>query len=84
MLSLINRRQIGEGDFLYKENGAVLLVDEGRKTFLMAWYKRKKEILQHPFLAEKVEWGILPYVQATLLARYIRGDLDEYPPFLWR
>ena len=84
VLSLINRRQIGEGDFLYKENGAVLLGDEGRKTFLMAWYKRKKEILQHPFLAEKVEWGILPYVQATLLARYIRGDLDEYPPFLWR
>ena len=84
VLSLINRRQVGEGDFYYKENGAVLLGDEGRKTFLSAWYKRKKEVLQHPFLEEKVEWGILPYVQATLLARYIRGDLDEYPPFLWR
>ena len=84
VLSLINRRQVGEGDFYYKENGAVLLGDDGRKTFLSAWYRRKKEVLQHPFLAEKVEWGILPYVQATLLARCIRGDLDEYPPFLWR
>ena len=52
MLSLINRRQVGEGDFYYKENGAVLLGDDGRKTFLSAWYKRKKEVLQHPFLAE--------------------------------
>ena len=84
VLSLINRRQIGEGDFLYKENGAVLLGDDGRKTFLSAWFKRKKEVLRHPFLEEKLEWGILPYVQAALLARYIRGDLDEYPPFLWR
>lgn len=84
VLSLINRRQLNANDFTVKENGTVLMGDETRKTFLTAWQKRKQETIEHPFLGEKAEWGVLPFVQAQLLARYIRGDMDEYPPFLWR
>lgn len=84
VLSLINLRQIRSADFTIKENGAVLLRDEGRRTFLAAWQERKKETVVHPFLGEKCPWGVLPFVQAQLLARYIRGDLDAYPPYLWR
>lgn len=84
VLSLINLRKMSENDFMYKENGAVILTKTGRSTFLTAWFKREQETLTHPFLNEKLEWGVLPHVQAMLLARYIRGDLDEYPPFLWR
>lgn len=84
VLSLINLRQITVADFVVKENGAVFLEDEARKKFLAAWQKRKKEVVMHPFLGEKCEWGVLPFVQAQLLARHIRGDLDEYPPYLWR
>ena len=67
-----------------KENGAVIMDDETRKTFLSAWQSKKQEMIIHPFLKEKVEWGMAPYVQAMLLARYLRGDLDEYPPFFWK
>ncbi|MGM9624319.1 MAG: type I-C CRISPR-associated endonuclease Cas1c [Eubacteriales bacterium] len=84
VLSMINLRQISADDFVVKENGAVLLKDDARKNFLTAWQKRKKETITHPFLGDKCEWGILPFIQAELLARYIRGDLDEYPPYLWR
>jgi len=84
VLTLINRREITGDDFVLKENGAVLMSDEGRKTILNAWWNRKKELLKHPFLEEKIEWGLVPYTQALLLARYIRGDLDEYPVFLWK
>ncbi|MCP1102026.1 type I-C CRISPR-associated endonuclease Cas1c [Aequitasia blattaphilus] len=84
VLSLINKRMVSEKDFIKKENEAVLMTDEGRKTILTAWWNRKKEVLVHPFLEEKIEWGLVPYVQALLLARYIRGDLDEYPVFLWK
>ncbi len=84
VLSLINRKMITEKAFYQKENGAVLLTDEGRKSFLTAWQERKKEVIVHPFLKEKVEVGLLPYVQAMLLARFLREDLDEYPPFLWK
>ena len=61
-----------------------MLTDNGRRNFLGAWQKRKYEQITHPFLNEKVEWGMLPYVQSMLLARYIRGDLDCYPPFMWK
>ena len=64
--------------------GAVLLTDEGRKTFLKHWQEKKKEMLTHPYLGEKLPWGMIPYIQALLLARYLRGDLDAYPPFLWK
>ena len=83
-LSLINLRQLKITDFIVKENGAVLLSDDARKTFIKAWQERKKDIVVHPFLGEKCPWGILPFIQAQLLARYIRGDLDDYPPYLWR
>lgn len=84
VVSLINKRIIGNDDFDVREDGAVLLSEDGRKLFLTHWQSRKQETVTHPFLKEKVEWGLLPYVQALLLSRYIRGDLDEYPMLLWR
>lgn len=84
VLTIINNRVIGEKDFLIRESGAVSLTSDGRSTFLDQWQKRKKEMLTHPYLEEKLQWGLVPYVQALLLARCIRGDMDGYPPFLWR
>ena len=84
VLSMINRKMIKPSDFVQKENGAVLLNENGRKAVLNAWQNKKKEVIKHPFLNEKVEWGLVPYVQSLLLARYIRGDLDEYPVFMWK
>lgn len=84
VLTLINKAMISAGDFIHKESGGIILNDEGRKKFLSAWQQKKQETLMHPFLKEKVEWGLIPYVQAMLLARYIRGDLDTYPAFIWK
>lgn len=84
VLSLINRKQVGPKQFVIKENGAVLLKPDLKKEIITAWQKRKHEEITHPFLAEKIPIGLLPYAQALLLARYIRGDLDGYPPFLWK
>ena len=84
VLTLVNNRVGGEGDFDRRENGAVFLNDAGRRTFLNHWQQRKRETLTHPYLREKVSWGLIPYVQALLLARHLRGDLEEYPPFLWK
>lgn len=84
VLSLVNRKMVNKKSFVKKENGAVLLNDDVRKEVLSAWQQRKKETITHPFLNEKIEWGIVPIVQAQLLARYLRGDLDSYPPFLWK
>lgn len=84
VLSLINRKEVTGDDFYRKENGAVLMTDEARKTFLKAWQMKKQENITHPYLGEKIPWGLVPYVQALLLARYLRGDLDEYPPFMWK
>jgi CRISPR-associated protein Cas1 len=64
-----------------KENGGVFITDEGRKTILGAWQKRKREEITHPYLKEKIPIGLIPYVQALLLARFIRKDIDGYPPF---
>ena len=83
-LSLINRQQIRGKGFTKTETGAVLMDDATRKEVLVAYQKRKQEEIQHPFLGEQVEVGLLPFVQAMLLARYLRGDLDGYPPFLWK
>lgn len=83
-LSLINRRQIAQSDFRTFDSGAVLLKDEARKTVLLAYQERKREDLLHAFLGEKIGIGLAPYVQAQLLARHLRGDLDAYPPFLWK
>ncbi len=84
VLTLINNRVMKAGDFETGENGAVLLTDQGRRGFLKAWQEKKKDALTHPYLKEKLSWGLVPYVQALLLARYLRGDLDAYPPFLWK
>lgn len=84
VLSCINKRVVDPADFEEKENGAVLLNDTGRKKYLAAWQNKKAERLTHPYLQESIEWGLAPYVQALLLARYIRGDLDGYPPFFWK
>ncbi|MGY3750374.1 type I-C CRISPR-associated endonuclease Cas1c [Vagococcus acidifermentans] len=84
VLTLINKRIVNGKGFLAKENGAVIMTDDTRKIFINAWQERKQQKIQHPFLGEKISWGLVPYVQALLLARYIRGDLDEYPPFLWK
>lgn len=84
VLTLINRRQIDGADFIQKLDGAVLLMDEGKKKILTAWQSMKQEQIQHPFLQEKIQKGLLPYAQAQLLARFIRSDLSQYPPFFMR
>ena len=83
VLALLNRGQLTTRDF-DREEEAVLLNERGRKTVLTAWQKRKFEEITHPFLNEKLPIGMIPYVQAMLFARVVRGDLDEYPPFVWR
>lgn len=82
VLSLINRRQLSSKDFLYQGEKGIVLTDNGRKLFLTAWQKRKRDEIQHPYLKEKINVGLLPYVQAMLMARYMRGDIDDYPVFL--
>ena len=84
VLSLINKRIICGKNFAYKENGAVLMDDDLRKKVLVEWQNKKKETITHPYLKEKIEWGMVPYAQALLLARFLRGDLDGYPAFLWK
>ena len=83
VLTLINTRQVGNSGFVQKEDGAVLMDDDTRKTILTAWQRKKQEIITHPTLGEKLEWGLVPYVQSLLLARFLRGDIDAYTPFLW-
>lgn len=83
-LSLINRRQVTRDDFIKKESGGVIMKDNARKTVIEAWQKRKREEIKHPFLEEKILVGLLPYAQALLLARHLRGGLDNYPPFVWK
>jgi len=84
VLSLVNRKVMKNSDFVTKENGAILMTDNARKKFLTAWQEKKQEQITHPYLGEKMSWGLIPYTQALLLARFLRGDIDEYPPFLWK
>lgn len=83
-LSLINRRQLRAGDFETRDGGAVMMSDDARKTVLTAWQERKKDERTHPFLDEKAPLGLVPYLQAQMLARHLRGDLDAYPPWFWK
>jgi CRISP-associated protein Cas1 len=83
-LSLVNRRQVAGKGFVQKESGGILMDEDTRRTVLTAWQERKKQEITHPFLNEKMSFGLVPYVQALLLARYLRGDLDAYPPFFWQ
>lgn len=82
-LSLVNRRQLRAADFKRLDSGAILLTDDARKLVLTAWQERKKEERLHPFLQEKAPFGLVPYLQAQLLARHLRGDIDAYPPWFW-
>lgn len=84
VLTLINNRQIKGEHFQTSASGAVEFTDEGKKKFLSAWQEHKKEQLTHPYLKEKICWGLVPHVQALLLARYLREDIDGYPPFMWK
>ena len=84
VLTLINRQQIGPRDFEAGETGAFLLKDDSRKLVLKSWQERKQDEITHPYLDEKMAVGLLPHVQAQLLARHLRGDLDGYPPYLWK
>lgn len=82
-LSLVNRRQISAKGFTQKESGGFLMDNETRKVVLTAWQERKQEEIFHPYLKERIPFGLIPYAQAMLLCRHLRGDLDAYPPFFW-
>jgi CRISPR-associated protein Cas1 len=82
VLSLINRKQITGNQFLQQGDESIIMTDDARRTIISAWQARKKEQIQHPFLNEKVSIGLLPHIQAMMLARYLRNDLDDYPVFL--
>jgi CRISPR-associated protein Cas1 len=84
VLSLINRKQVKGKGFTRTESGGIVMEDQTRKAVLIAWQKRKQEVITHPFIDEKIEIGLLPHIQAMLMARFIRGELDGYPPFLWK
>jgi CRISPR-associated protein Cas1 len=84
VLSLINKRMVSSDGFTVRENGSVEMTDETRKIIITQWQNRRQERISHPFLEEKIEWGLVPYAQALLLARTIRNDLDAYPPFMWK
>lgn len=84
ILTLINTKVIQSKHFEKQKDNAIMLNSEGRKIFFNAWQNHRKQKITHPYLREKIEWGLVPYVQALLLARTIRGDLSEYPPFLWK
>lgn len=84
VLTLVNNRVLSPDEFIREEGGGVRMTDEGRQKFLKQWQTKKQETITHPYLEEKLPWGVVPYVQALLLARYLREDLDAYPPFLWK
>ena len=84
VLTLINRKQVQQDGFAAQDGGGILLQEATRKTVIAAWQTRKQEEVEHPFLNERIPLGLMPYAQALLLARYIRGGLDGYPAFLWR
>ncbi len=83
-LSLVNRRQLRASDFERQDSGAIFLKDDARKIVLAAWQERKKDERLHPFLDEKAPLGLVPHIQAQMLARHLRGDLDAYPPWFWK
>ncbi len=84
VLSLINRRQINSTQFTKTESGAVIMNSEARKTLIVDYQNRKQEEITHPYLREKIKIGLLPFAQSLILARYLRGDIDGYPPYVWK
>ena len=84
VLTMINKGIVKAEGFVVEEGGAVVMADETRTAVIRKWQERKQEELTHPFLKEKIQWGLVPYAQALLLARHIRGDIGQYPPFFWK
>lgn len=84
VLTLINKKMVTAAGFTRKENGAVLMDDDTRRTVIKHWQERKQEKIIHPYLNESISWGLVPHAQAMLLARTIRGDLEQYPPLFWK
>ena len=84
VLSLVNRRQIQRVDFIEREGGAIHLSDKARKEVIMAYQNRKQDEIQHRIIEKKIAIGLIPHIQARLLARHLRGDLPDYLPFLYR
>ena len=84
VLSMINRRQIDKRDFIQQGDDSLIMTDSCKKNIIAAWQKRKKEIVEHPYLKEKIPLGLLPYSQAMLLSRFMRGDIDDYPVFIMK
>lgn len=84
VLTAVNNRIVSPQDFEERETGEVLLTDAGRKILFKQWQARKKTEIAHPFLKQKIPWGLVPFVQAQLLAKCLRGELDGYPPFMWK
>lgn len=82
VLSLINRKQLSGKDFLQQGDDGIVMTDSAKKTLIGAWQSRKKDVITHPYLDEKIPVGLLPYTQAMLLARYLRNDIDDYPVFI--
>ena len=82
VLSMINLSQVKATDFICKEGGGILMTDDGRKKILQVWQARKNDTITHPIIKEKINIGLIPYVQASLLAKFIRGDIPEYQPFV--
>jgi CRISPR-associated protein Cas1 len=80
----LNRGEVNQKGFATKESGAVLMDEDTRKTVLTAWQKRKADEVMHPFLKERIAFGLVFHIQARLLSRFLRGDLDGYPPFFWK
>ena len=84
VLNLINNKIITKKDFMFDISDIPTLKDDSRKRILQLWQEKKKEFITHPFLQEKIEVGLIPYTQALLFSRYIRKELEVYPPFIWR
>lgn len=84
VLSMINKKVVKSSDFEVQDTGAVIMKEVARKTLLQQWQNKKNEELTHPYLKEKMKWGLVPYSQAMLLSKYLREELDEYPAFLWK
>lgn len=84
VLTLINNQVMKAEDFEKSDDGAVIMTDDGRRRFMKSWQERKQDQITHPYLGEKIPWGLVPYLQSLLLARHLRGDIDAYPPFLWK
>lgn len=83
VVRIINLNQVKKEDFIEKEGGAVIMTDDCRKKILKLWEEVQKESIKHPIINEKIQIGLIPYIQAQLFAKYLRGDVEEYTPFVW-